>query len=233
MARFVPPRASLTEAHLTFLKNVDSPTIANAIETVSDRERAEGYLGGAPQCLFPDLGVMIGQALTVKVSNPRGPVAPREGFWEMFEALEQMPAPSVLVMQDISGEPSRCAYAGEVMATLAKRLGCVGMVTDGGYRDLQEVHALGLHYYAPFAVVAHGNFAIHEVGERVFIDGQWVATGDILHGDANGIVVVPTETLNALPEAVEQIRSRERNVMDFIKSDRFSLADFKAGRGYS
>ena len=39
----------------------------------------------------------------------------------MYEALSQMPAPSVLVVQDISGAPSRCALAGEVMATMAMR----------------------------------------------------------------------------------------------------------------
>ena len=146
MATFTPPAAILTAAQLDFLRTVDAPTMSNAIETVSTRERAEGYIGGETRCLFPDLGVMVGQALTVKMSNARGPVAGRDGYWTMWEALEQMPRPSVIVMQDISGGPSRCAYAGEVMATLAQRLGCVGMVTDGGYRDLAEVRDLGFHY---------------------------------------------------------------------------------------
>jgi regulator of RNase E activity RraA len=229
---FAPPNAQLTRERLDFLRGVDSPTVANAVELVADRERAEGYIGGKVRCLFPDLGVMAGQALTVKVSNARGPVASRDGYWRMWEALERMPRPSVIVMQDISGEPSRCAYAGEVMATLAQHLGAVGMVTDGGYRDLAEVRDLGFHYYAQYAVVAHGNFAIHEVGEPVFLDGQWIATGDILHGDANGIVVVPAGVLDALPDAVERIRSRERRLMDFIRSDRFDLDAIRSGQGY-
>ena len=57
----------------------------------------------------------------------------------MYEALAEMPAPSVLVVQDVSGAPSRCALAGEVMASLAMRLGAVGMVTYGGVRDLAEI----------------------------------------------------------------------------------------------
>ncbi len=175
---------------------------------------------------------MVGQALTVKVSNPAGPVAGRDGYWAMWDALEQMPKPAVIVMQDISGAPHRCAYAGEVMATLATKLGAVGMVSDGGYRDIDEVHALGMHYFCPFAVVAHGNFAIQDVGQPVWIDGQRVATGDILHGDVNGIVIVPEETLDGLPKAVEEIRVRERRVMDYIKSDKFNLADFKVGKTY-
>jgi regulator of RNase E activity RraA len=138
----------------------------------------------------------------------------------MWDALAQMPSPAVIVMQDVSGAPHRCAYAGEVMATLAQRLGAVGMVSDGGYRDLDEVKALGFHYFAPFAVVSHGNFAIQDVGQPVWIDGQRVKTGDILHGDANGIVIVPDETLNGLPDAVEEIRVRERRVTCKIAQSR-------------
>ncbi|MER3486234.1 MAG: hypothetical protein C4345_09950, partial [Chloroflexota bacterium] len=126
----------------------------------------------------------------------------------------------------------RGAYAGEVMATLAQRLGAVGMVTDGGFRDIAEVHALGMHYFASYVVVSHGNFAIVDVGVPIEMDGQRVETGDILHGDANGIVIVPPETLDGLPEAVERIRQREQALMQYIRSDAFTLDGVRAGRGY-
>jgi len=232
MSSFVAPARAYTNEQLAFLRSVDSPTIANAVEPFEVRDRTDGYIGGNIGCLFPDLGVMVGQALTVKVSNPAGPVAGRDGYWAMWDALSQMPSPAVIVMQDISGAPNRCAYAGEVMATLAQKLGAVGMVSDGGYRDIDEVHALGFHYFCPFAVVAHGNFAIQDVGQPVWIDGQRIHTGDILHGDRNGIVVVPRETLDGLPAAVEEIRVRERRVMDYIKSDAFDLSNFKTGKTY-
>ena len=118
------PAAALTDEQLAFLRSVDSPTIANAIEVFKVRDRTEGFVGGAVRCLFPDLGVMVGRALTVTVGNEPGEVASRDGYWRMWQTLEQMAGPAVLVMQDVSGRPSRCAYAGEVMATLAQRLGC-------------------------------------------------------------------------------------------------------------
>lgn len=222
----------LTDEQLAFLRSVDSPTIANAIEVFKIRDRTEGFIGGAVRCLFPDLGVMVGRALTVTVGNEPGEPASREGYWRMWQTLAEMQGPAVIVMQDVSGRPSRCAYAGEVMATLAQRLGAVGMVTDGGYRDVDEVRALGLHYYAAFHVVSHGNFSILDVGVPVVLDGQRIETGDILHGDVNGIVVVPAEVLDGLPDAVAQIRDRERRVMEFIRSDAFTLEAVKAGRGY-
>jgi 4-hydroxy-4-methyl-2-oxoglutarate aldolase len=175
---------------------------------------------------------MVGYALTVTMTNEPGEAADRTGYWRMWETLAEMPKPSVLAIQDASGKPTRCAYAGEVMATLAQRLGAVGMVTDGGFRDLNEVHMLGMHYFASHAVVSHGNFSIVDVGVAITLDGQRIETGDILHGDINGIVIVPPSTVLGLPDAVDAIRDRERRLIDFIKSDRFNLEDVKLSRGY-
>lgn len=223
---------AISERDLAFLKSIDSPTIANAIEPFKVRDRTEGFIGGEVRCLFPEMPPMVGAALTVTMSNRPGPVAPREPWWQMYEALAEIPAPSVLVVQDISGAPSRCALAGEVMATLAKRLGAAGMVTDGGLRDVHEVRALGFGYFARYLVVSHGNFDIVGIGKPITLDGQVVNTGDILHGDANGIVIVPREVLGGLPDEVEKVRTRERATMDFINSPEYTIALAKERAGY-
>src|SRR5215211_3182671 len=145
----------ISEQHLAFLKGVDSPTISNAIEPFKVRDRTEGFIGGEVRALFPEMPPMVGVALTVTMTNTPGAIAGRENYWQMYEALSQMPTPSVLVVQDISGAPSRCALAGEVMATMAIRVGAVGMVTDGGLRDVNEVRRLGFGYFARYVVVSH------------------------------------------------------------------------------
>jgi regulator of RNase E activity RraA len=175
---------------------------------------------------------MLGYALTVTMTSVPGPVPGREGYWRMWQALEQAPKPAVVVVQDVSGQPSRCAYFGEVMATLASRLGAIGVVTDGGVRDLPEVRGLGLHYFAPYAVVSHGNFQIVDVGLSVTLDGQVVHPGDLLHGDANGIVIVPPQVLDGLPAAVDNIREREKRTIDYIKGPEFTLDGLKQVTGY-
>ena len=225
----VPP---ISEKDLAFLKGVDSPTIANAIEPFKVRDRTEGFIGGEVRALFPEMPPMVGAALTVTMNNTPGAVAERENYWRMYEALSQMPAPSVLVVQDVSGAPSRCALAGEVMTTMAMRLGAVGMVTDGGLRDVHEVRRLGFAYFARYVVVSHGNFGVVDVGAPVTLDGQQVQTGDILHGDANGIVIVPREVLEGLPEAVEEVRTRERATMDFVNSPEYTIAAARKRAGY-
>ena len=221
-----------TPEQLEWLRSVDSPTLANAIEPFKVRDRCEGFIGGAVRCMFPDLGPMLGYALTVTMDSQPGPVASREGYWKMWRALAQAPNPAVVVVQDVSGAPTRCAYFGEVMATLAKRLGAIGVVSDGGVRDLDEVRAMGMHYFAPYAVVSHGNFGIVDVGVPVTIDGQLINTGDLLHGDVNGIVVIPPDLVAQLPDQVEKIRAREKQSIEFIRGDTFDLERFREMAGY-
>lgn len=220
------------ENPVSFLRGVDSPTIANAIERLQLRDRCDGYIGGAVRCLFPELGVMVGHALTVTMDSQPGPVADREGHWRMWEALLATPRPSVIVVKDLSGAPTRCAYFGEVMASIAIACGAVGVVTDGGVRDVAEVRALGLHYFAPHVVVSHGNFRIVDVGVPVTLDGQRIESRNLLHGDANGIVVVPAECVSQLPEAVDAIRQRERRILDYARQPGFTLDGLRNTGGY-
>jgi 4-hydroxy-4-methyl-2-oxoglutarate aldolase len=228
----VPKVTRISENDLAFLRGVDSPTIANAIEPFKVRDRTEGFIGGEVRALFPEMPPMVGLALTVTMTNRPGPVAGRENWFRMYEALAEIPVPSVLVVQDVSGAPTRCAFAGEVMATLAMRLGAVGMVTDGGVRDVHEVRALGFAYFSRYVVVSHGNFDIVDIGTPIVLDGQEVKTGDILHGDANGVVIVPREVLDGLADAVQEVRTRERATMDFIKSPEYTIAAARQRAGY-
>lgn len=143
-----------------------------------------------------------------------------------------MAGPVVLMIADVSGTPHRVAYAGEVMTRLARRLGAVGMVKDGALRDVAEVRALGFHYFMRYPVVSHANHEIATVGEPVELDGQRVETGDLVHGDANGIVLIPWGVLPGLPEAVESVRATEAADMSFIEGPDFTLAAQKEPRGY-
>jgi 4-hydroxy-4-methyl-2-oxoglutarate aldolase len=228
----LPAIDPLPADQLAFLRDVDSPTLANAIELFEVRDRTEGFIGGTVASLFPELPPMVGAALTVTMRDEPGAVQSKRGFWELFETLAGVPAPSVVVVQDRSGRPSRVAYCGEVMATMAQRLGAAGYVTDGSVRDVAEVRALGLAYFASGVCVSHGNFLVEGVGEPIELDGQAVRTGDLLHGDVNGIVVVPRETLADLPGAVAKIRAREGELLDYVRSDAFTVEGARELTGY-
>lgn len=57
----------------------------------------------------------------------------------------------------------------------------------------------------------------------VQVCGDIIRTRDLLHGDKNGVLLVPEGVEERLPRAVERVRSRERRLMDWVRSDRFLL----------
>jgi len=93
-------------------------------------------------------------------------------------------------------------------------------------RDIPEVRALGFQYFARGSVVSHANFHIVRVGVPIQIHGVTIATGDILHGDENGLITVPRGYEKEIVAAVDIVRARERRLMDWVRSDEFNLEGF-------
>jgi regulator of RNase E activity RraA len=219
------------------LKRIDTPTLANLIELLEVRDRTEGYCDLRLRCLFPQLGSMVGYAVTATFdSSTPGPPPDAETsarLFELFEAVEAAPRPSVMVFQEVGADPSRGCHCGEVMATIGKRLGCVGVVSDSGVRDVNEVLALGLHYFAAGCVASHGNFVIKDINVPVDVAGLRIEPGDLLHGDANGLIAVPPQLRGNVAELLEQIRSSEALLMDATTAGSFSARDLHAVSGGS
>ncbi len=209
--------ALLTPAQIDELRRIDSPTIANAIETFEIRPRVSGYVGYDIRCIFPDLPPTVGYAVTCTVdSTTEG----REGigFNALYELLRDAPKPAVVVMQDVGTDRLHSCHAGEVMSTRMKSLGAVGILTDGGLRDANEVRALGgFQYFCAGLVVSHGNPICLSVGDEVTISGMKVRPGDLLHGDLNGVVHIPAECAADVAEAAYRIWERENETMREIR----------------
>ena len=203
---------------ITHLKAIDSPTLANAIELLDVRDRTHGYADLNLRCLLPQLGTMVGYALTVTMDTTTpGPPPTDKRVLQLWRAVEAAPRPSVLVFQEVGPRPEIGCHGGDVMATIARRLGCVGMVSDSGLRDIDEILELGLALFARGVVVSHGNFAVRDVGVPVDVAGLRIEPGDLLHGDVNGLVVVPPELRGRLDEVVERIRSAESATKDVVQ----------------
>src|ERR1700676_2239405 len=143
----------LTLEELEALRRYDTCTIANAIETFDVRPRTAGFMSPEIKSIFPDLGVMIGYAVTARARASKAGKGSysRHGWWD---ALVASPAPRVAVLQDVDDPPVGACW-GEVQSNIHKALHCVGPVTNGGVRDLREVEPLGFHYYAGSVMVPH------------------------------------------------------------------------------
>jgi regulator of RNase E activity RraA len=207
------------------LKSVDSPTLANAVELLGVRPHHEGFTPVEIRCLFPELGRMCGYAVTAHVEtiSQTEPCDNRE-FIRLYEAVQNSPKPAVIVFQEVGDRKEFAAHCGEVMGTIFTRLGAIGLVSDSAVRDIPEVRGLGFRYFATGSVSSHANFRIVRTGVPVQVRGLVVQPGDILHGDENGVLLIPRKGLEKLPENVESIRSRERELLDFVRGPEFTLA---------
>ena len=209
---------------LEMLRAVDSPTVSNAIENLRVRDHREGFTSSRVRCLFPELGVTLGYAVTATVdSTGPGPVQVGRGLRTVCELLEATPKPAILIVQDVGPEQGRAATLGEYAAKLFHRVGAIAYITDGAVRDVNEVRALGFACFAMGTSVSHGNPRFVDVGESVELDGMLVRPGDLIHADANGVLNVPLDVAESLPDQVSVVRALERGAMELIDSPDFTL----------
>jgi 4-hydroxy-4-methyl-2-oxoglutarate aldolase len=213
---------------IAYLKTVDTATLANAIELLNLRPRAEGFASLELRCLFPEFGPMCGYAVTAQVETVTlGAPRTEEAYVELFEAVEASPKPAVLVMQEIGGDRDRATHAGEVMATVFTRLGAIGLVSDCGVRDLTAVRKIGFHYFARGAVASHASNRIVRTGVPVEITGVTIRPGDMLHADENGLITVPESGRENLHDLVDQIMAKEQKLLDFVRASGFTAGQMR------
>ncbi len=213
--------ATLSFEQISALCRIDSPTISNAIERFKVRPRVNGYVGYDIRCIFPELPPTVGYAVTCTVdSTTEG----RQGigFQRLYELLTNAPKPAIVVMQDVGPDRLHSCHAGEIMSTTMKRLGAVGILTDGGLRDVREVRVLGgFQYFCAGLVVSHGDPICVSVGDDVTISGMRVRMGDLLHGDVNGVVHIPDECAEQVADAAYRVWAEEGETLRRIASPEF------------
>ena len=210
------------------LSKIDTATIANAVEPFNFRSNTEGFMGMDVSCMFPDLGVMVGQAVTVTLdTTTHGRKHDRNTRFELFEAIEAVSNPVVLVMKNIGSRGSHSCHFGDGLATICTELGAIGVVTDGGVRDIDTVREMSFHYFASGVVPAHGNFGFHEVAIPVEISGVTIKPGDIIHGDVNGVVMIPPDRVDEVINESYSILNRESELRQWVLSEEFSIENLR------
>jgi regulator of RNase E activity RraA len=218
----------LTSDDLGALAQLTTPTLANAIETFGLRPNTEGFSGPEIRALFPELGAMVGYACTLRISaeapSPHGSGGAPLAYWQYVAGS---PGPRVVVVQDLDPAPVG-AFWGEVNSNVHKTLGCVGTVTRGGVRDLEEMRRIGFHAHASAVLVSHAYVRVVDFGQPVQIGRLNVRPGDLIHADRHGVLVVPVEIARELPRVAAEIERLEREIIECCRAPGFTprkLAD--------
>jgi 4-hydroxy-4-methyl-2-oxoglutarate aldolase len=216
----------LTPDQLEALRKIDTATMTNAIDHLNVRPPTAGFASLELQCLMPELPPMVGYAVTA-TGDSSSPAIPGRKSQDraLYEAIRDSPKPAIVVFQNIGTDRIRSNQFGDIMVTTFNRMGAVGAVTDGGIRDLAGMRrrAPGFQMFAAGAVPSAGVSIVVEVGITVSICGLTIRPGELLHGDANGLITVPDDIADEVAAEGERVLEKEQKKVEFIMSDEFSL----------
>lgn len=202
----------LTLETLLKLKRWNTPTIYNGWEQITGRPRTSGYNLEETRDFMPEFGPMVGYAVTVKI-KPSEP-APNPNAWtEYRNYLASIPGPKIIVMQDIDKPQVYGSFWGEVSANTHRTLGCVGVIVDGAIRDLDEMKNAGFKALARRLCVGHAYSAPLSWGEPVEVFGTEVNSGDLIHADKHGFLIIPEEDQSRILEASLFMDNNECNTV--------------------
>lgn len=216
----------MTKHDLDALRRIDTCLVANAIESFNVRLCNTGFADARVRCMFKDDPPAVGFAATGRLRSGEPPIGggtfrDRAEFWN---SILEVPAPRILVLEDIDEHPGRGAFVGDMHTAILQALGCVAYVTNGAVRELPAVHAMGFQLFAGCVAVSHAYAHIFDIGRPVTVGGMEVRPGDLLHGDRHGVLTVPLQIAPRVPAAADRLQRAERKVIDFCRSADFSIA---------
>jgi regulator of RNase E activity RraA len=223
--------AALPASLLEQLARWDTPTICNAMEIVAPERRLIGYTTKPLVCPFPALPPIVGYARTVTIRSAVQsdlPVAEQaKRRIDYYEYVGTGFGPRIVVIQDIDGpDIGYGAFWGEVQSNVHKALGCLGVVTDGSIRDIDQ-WAEGFQALAGSVGPSHAWVHAESFGGEVRVAGMTVRPDDLIHADRHGAIVIPTDVAAKLPEACELCARREAPILEIARSKEFSLEKLK------
>lgn len=216
----------LNTEQLDELRWFNTPTISNAIEIFNIRQRHLGFLPHTIRCLFPDLGAVVGYAVTSQTEASFSPDSQPDLTADYLRYVAAQPGPKIAVGQDLDDPHGLGAQFGEVNATIHKTLGCVGHITDGCPRDLDEVRDLGFQLFGLNPCVSHAYVRLVAFGKPVKIAGVEVLSGDLIHADKHGVCIIPPEIAPRLAEACREVERLEKPLLELCRGDTFDLEEY-------
>jgi regulator of RNase E activity RraA len=226
----------LSEALRAELQGFDTPTVCNALEALVPSRRGYGYTTQPLVCTNPKLKpvVAIARTATIRAAHPSdltGPEA-RELSDGYYAYIDAGPKPSVIVIQDLDENKGYGAFWGEVNSAIHLGLGCHGLITDGGVRDLPDI-AKGFQMLAGRVIPSHAHVHVVDYGRSVTVAGMRVSDGDLIHADQHGAVVIPHAVAADVKAAAQLIQRRERVIIEAARRPGFNIEKLRAAMGAS
>ena len=206
----------LSHADLLQLKRWNTPTIYNGWEQITQHDAArDAFNQEETRDYMPQMGPMVGYAVTVvcEPSNPEHKRRNPTAVAEYRRYVAEVPSPKIVVVQDLDKPGVYGAFWGEVNANTHRALGCVGTITDGAIRDLDEMTNAGFKALARRLCVGHAHSTPVRWNCEVEVFGTRIRPGQLIHADKHGFLAVPDEDLSRLLDAARFMDANECNTV--------------------
>ena len=209
----------VSESQFAFLRSIDTPTVCNLMEIVAPERRGSFYTVKHLFCPFPNLPPMVGFAKTVTM-RARDKVGGGSYMAKRMDYLDYVaaaPQPGIAVIEDLDDPAGYGAFWGEVQSNIHKALGCLGTITNGSIRDIPQI-AEGFQMLAGSLSPSHAYVHVEDFGIPVTIHGMAVKSGDLIHADQHGAIVVPVNTIDGMKDAADKLAATEAKIIAAAKS---------------
>ena len=233
-------KSMIPQSLYDLLRQVDTPTVCNAIEVVQGKRGFNCFTRGTMQHSKPGAPAIVGFARTAKISGLTPPTEPdhiiRARRREYYRSMAFGGAPTAAVIEDVDFPNCIAGWWGEVNVAVHKGLGLMGAVTNGVMRDL-DVLDEDFPVLAGSIGVSHGFVHVVEIGTPVNIMGLEVSQDALIHADRHGALVIPPEVIMGLGQAIETVMTNEAIILGPARDPEFDIemleeiwAEFEARR---
>jgi regulator of RNase E activity RraA len=201
----------LTHAELLKLKRWNTPTIYNGWEQITKCDIARECFNLEETTDFmPQMGPMVGFAVTVVIEPSVTSHKQSLDAWSQYrQYVAEQPEPKIVVIQDLDKPNVIGSFWGEVNSNVHRAIGCVGTITDGAIRDLDEMTNAGFKALARRLCVGHAHVTPVRWDCEVEVFGTKIAPGQLIHADKHGFLAIPPEDEKRLLEAAIYMDTNE------------------------
>jgi 4-hydroxy-4-methyl-2-oxoglutarate aldolase len=201
----------LPHADLLQLKRWNTPTIYNGWEQLTKHNAArDAFNLEETRDFMPQMGPMVGYAVTVVIEPSNAAHKQNANAWADYRRyVASVEGPKIVVVQDLDKPHVIGAFWGEVNSNVHKALGCVGTITDGGIRDLDEMNNAGFKALARRLCVGHAHSTPVRWDVEVEVFGRKIEPGQLIHADKHGFLAIPFGEEPGLLEAARFMDSNE------------------------
>lgn len=224
----------ISHSDLLELKRWNTPAVYNGWEQITRHDFSrEGFNLEPVTDYMPQMGPMVGYAVTVVIEpgNRQHTHTNPDSKKQYREYVASVEGPKIVVVQDLDKPMLYGSFWGEVNSNIHRALGCVGTITDGGIRDLDEMINAGFKALSRGVCVGHAWSTPVKWDCEVEVFGRKILPGQLIHADKHGFLVIPEEDQDMILEAARFMDSNEcKTVISSARSSSGkSTADILSG----